>query len=172
MAVAPGQGVGRQTTARPLVQQRRQSHLRLLAPPQRGQALDAAGRADAQARVLGRHGFVLGQRRRRVATQHATTAGALARQQSRLKPEHVQVSLNNGSSGIFRRFVRGRRGHGPPHTWNVQFKPRAGAQSAGRLNSKQLPPPSRGKHRTCPPWRVAICRTKASPRPTPPSRSA
>ncbi len=43
---------------------------------------------------------------------------------------------------------------------------------AGKLTSKQLPPPSRGRQCTSPPWRRAIWRTSARPKPTPPSRSA
>ena len=36
----------------------------------------------------------------------------------------------------------------------------AEAYAAGRLSTKQLPPPSRGSQRTLPPWRSAICRTR------------
>ncbi len=43
---------------------------------------------------------------------------------------------------------------------------------AGRLSVNTLPPPARGSQRTLPPWRSAIWRTSARPRPTPPSRSA
>ena len=45
-------------------------------------------------------------------------------------------------------------------------------QPAGRLSTKQLPPPSRASQRTLPPWRAAICLTRLSPRPTPPACSA
>jgi hypothetical protein len=44
--------------------------------------------------------------------------------------------------------------------------------SAPAPGTKQLPPPSRGSQRTRPPWRSAICRTSARPRPTPPAFSA
>ena len=40
---------------------------------------------------------------------------------------------------------------------------------AGRSTSKQVPPPSRGRQRTSPPWPRAIWRTRASPSPEPPS---
>jgi hypothetical protein len=48
----------------------------------------------------------------------------------------------------------------------------ARAEAVGSTSVKTLPPPSRGSQRTPPPWRSAICRTSASPRPTPPAFSA
>ena len=41
----------------------------------------------------------------------------------------------------------------------------------GSKTSKQAPRPSRGRHRTLPPCRSAICRTRVRPRPAPPAEA-